>query len=429
MKKLFFALLFVLTFTKIYSQEWQCLNTNLIQGNIRIDDVSLINDSTGYYVTSLGYVVKFENYGDKQTIINLNKKFAYGRSVEFFNDQCGFIGTLGDQEPLYVTYNGGNSWINLKSKLGANVTGICGLDIIGDSTIYGVGKFYLAKYFIKSTDLGQTWTVTDLSDYATGMIDVEFISKDTGFISGYHKYDSLGGVILYTTDGGITWQEKYRTNLPGQAIWKLQNLDNKHWYGSIQPYPNQPVSIIKSVDSGATWTYHTIDTISHYLQVIGFVNKTKGWTGGKQLLYETNDGGLTWQIKPSCNTNFDRFQRVNDTLAYMTGKSFMRFSNRPLVTGIQNQYLNEPYHLIRLKPNPVKLGEKLTIEIDQSSDTYAELGIVDMQGRFIEVIQKTIQSKGKYNYQINIDDKYSAGMYTIYFYTNEGMESLNFSIR
>ncbi len=429
MKRILLIVFLIVITSKIFAQEWYCINDALIQGNVRIDDVSLINDSTGYYVTSLGYVVKFENYGDKQTIINLNNKFSYCRSVEFFNDKCGFVGTLGDQGPLYVTYNGGVSWTNLKSKLGASVTGICGLDIIGDSTIYGVGKFYLAKYFIKSTDLGQTWTVTDLSNYATGMIDVEFINKDTGFISGYHKYDSLGGVILYTTDGGLSWQEKYRTNLPGQSIWKLQNLDNKNWYGSIQTIPNQHVSFIKSVDSGATWTYHIVDTISHFFQVIGFVNKMKGWTGGKQFLYETLDGGQTWQKTSSCNTNFDRFQRINDSLAYMTGKSFMRYSTRPLVTGIENRYLNEPFHKIKLKPNPIKIGEKLTFEIAQSSDTYAEVGIVDLQGKMMEVIQKKVQPKGKYIYHINIDEKYTAGMYTIYLYTNEGMESLNFSVR
>lgn len=412
------------------AQEWQCLYDGLIQGNSRIDDVSLINDSTGYYVTSIGYVVKFENYGDKQSVINPSKKFSYCRSVEFFNDKCGFVGTLNEQSPLYVTYDGGVTWTNLKSKLGASVTGVCGLDIIGDSTIYGVGKFSMAKYFIKSNDLGQTWQVIDMSAYATGLIDVEFISKDTGFVSGYHKIDSLGGIVLYTTDGGITWSQKITTNFKGQSIWKLQNLDGKNWFGSIESHPNQEIAMIKSIDSGQTWTYHLVDTAFEYIQVIAFINKNRGWTGGmKQQLYETNDGGQTWAIIPSCNRNFDRFHRVNDSLAYMTGKSFMRYSTRPLVTGIENKYLNEPFHQLSIKPNPVAIGEKLSIELNQSSDTYAEIGVVDIQGKFIEVIQRKIQTKGKYSYKIKIDEKYSSGIYTLYLYTNEGMESLNFIVR
>lgn len=412
------------------AQQWQCLYDGLIQGNSRIDDVSLINDSTGYYVTSIGYVVKFENYGDNQKIINLNQKFSYCRSVEFFNDKCGFVGTLSEQSPLYVTYNGGTSWINLKSKLGPSVIGVCGLDIIGDSTIYGVGKFTMGKYFIKSIDLGQTWTVVDMSQYAAGLIDVEFISKDSGFVSGYHRYDSLGGVVLFTTDAGNTWREVHRTIISTGSIWKLQNLDNKNWYGSVQKYPNGDVSYIYSIDSGQTWSYQSIDTNSKFIQVIGFVNKNKGWTGGlKKELYETNDGGNSWSIVNTCNSNFDRFQRVNDTLAYMTGKSFMRYSTRPLVTGIENKYLNEPFHQLSIKPNPVAIGEKLSIELNQSSDTYAELGVVDIQGKFIEVIQRKIQAKGRYSYKLEIDEKYSSGVYTLYLYTNEGMESLNFVVR
>jgi hypothetical protein len=218
--------------------------------------------------------------------------------------------------------------------------------------------------------------------------------------------------------------------LPGQAIWKLQNLDNKHWFGSVESYPNQPMSMIKSVDSGLTWSQYIVDSSSGFNQVIGFVNKMKGWTGGNgSTLFETSDGGQTWAFTTSCNRSFDRFQRVNDTLAYMTGKSFMRYSKRPLVVGVNNKYLDMPFHKLEIKPNPVKMGSHLYITIEQTSDTYAELGIVDMQGKFIEVIQKKIQPKGIYSYQINIDEKYSAGMYTIYLYTNEGMESLNFSVR
>lgn len=290
----------------------------------------------------------------------------------------------------------------------------------------------MGKYFIKSTNLGKEWTVLDMSNYASGLIDVEFISKDTGFVSGYHKYDSLGGIILYTVDGGQTWVEKFRSLVPGQAIWKLQNLDNKNWFGSVESYPNQPVTIAKSSDSGLTWVSKIVDTSSPpgYIQVIGFINELKGWTGGKStFLYETFDGGETWTKLSTCNSTFDRFQRVNDTIAYLTGRSFMRYSNRPLITGIDNNQINEPFHLLQIKPNPLIIGEKLTIEIEQKSDTYAEIGIVDIQGKFIEVIQKKVQTKGKYTYQINIDEKYSSGIYTVYLYTNEGMESANFSIR
>jgi hypothetical protein len=47
--------------------------------------------------------------------------------------------------------------------LPTNPEAICGLDAVGESTVYGCGAYFTPAYIIKSTDSGDNWHYIDMS--------------------------------------------------------------------------------------------------------------------------------------------------------------------------------------------------------------------------------------------------------------------------
>src|SRR4030095_1381341 len=125
-----------------------------------------------------------------------------------------------------------------------------------------------SAYIIKSIDGGNIWLFLNMYPYASSLIDMYFINKDTGFVTGKsrYRYPTLNtAIILYTTDGGSTWDTKFENNDVNEYCWKIQHLTDKIYFASIQDFndldSNKP-SILKSVDGGMSWTkYYVSDSL------------------------------------------------------------------------------------------------------------------------------------------------------------------------
>jgi photosystem II stability/assembly factor-like uncharacterized protein len=110
------------------------------------------------------------------------------RSVEFINNQKGFVGGLTSSAAnniLLRTTDGGATWTDLTQLLDTIArTGICGFAIPDSNTIYGCGTWFTdSAYIVKSTDDGNTWSFIPMHMYATSLIDMYFLNKDTGFVT------------------------------------------------------------------------------------------------------------------------------------------------------------------------------------------------------------------------------------------------------
>ena len=110
---------------------------------------------------------------------------------------------------IYRTTNGGVSWNPIDNFIGTKPRGICGLSVVNDSVIYGVGRVRGPVYFLKSTDRGETWTTQSMAQYAADLMDIHFTSIDSGFIVGGNvaPNENSNGIILRTTDAG-TYMDK-----------------------------------------------------------------------------------------------------------------------------------------------------------------------------------------------------------------------------
>lgn len=123
--------------------------------------------------------------------------------------------------------------------------------------------------------------------------EVQFYN-DTFGLSGVHFIDTLrgwcagdNGKILHTADGGNTWSwinTGYNKDLFG--VWFVDSFNG--WAVGDSGL------ILHTEDGGNIWSPQSVDTLSHPLYRVQFVNDTMGWIGGKEVLLHTTDGGKNW---------------------------------------------------------------------------------------------------------------------------------------
>ena len=388
----------------------------------RFEDLFFINDSVGWAVNSSGQIYKTIN-GSMEWL--LQKDYAdYLRSVEFFDENIGFAGSLYGS--LYKTTDGGENWTNISGLLPVPFDGICGMSVADDSTIYACGIWHAPAFIFKSTDCGLTWNYMDMNDYASDLVDIKFIDNLHGFATGTNTDTDLGGVILYTNDGGITWTSKMNSEYPFEYVWKIQFLDSLNVYASIEDNTATNASRITiSHDGGMTWEIKTINDTYYDLEMIGFMNIDTGWVGGWfEGAFETFDGGETWGMNYFGN-NLNRFYKINDNLAFASGETIYVYSDTTYIAPIDTTQdttlaiipvLQIPHAIIDVFPNPSQNIISVSYYIDRF--TFIDLSIFDMNGKKVYNFYHDNIDAGKYisTYNHNLP----AGEYVVAMHSHEG---------
>jgi photosystem II stability/assembly factor-like uncharacterized protein len=410
----FLSILFCLVSCFSQAQNsWQPTNSPIVG---RYDDVFFISKDTGRAVgnTAGGVVISTRDGGSTWAINNATN--TYYRSIEFATRTKGFLGALNynGNGVFFKTANGGNGWVDISSNAGG-YSGICGICCVNASTIYAVGVYSSPAFVIKSINGGNTWALTNINE-AAGLVDVQFLNGNIGYACGRSNIASEGGVIIKTTDGGLTWTKIFTTHFAGDYVWKLQNLDTVHWYASIQSN-NQLKKFAYSNNSGATWqTKNVAVQANGYFQMIGFMDTLRGWTGYDKL-YETNNGGNTWN-KIDSMVDCNRFFKVNNSLAYFSGTKVYKFQQN--IAGMSE--ISHPEiktFSINAFPNPA--SSNFTINLLLTKQTMFNILIIDQLGKNI-FWEKTGQEE-KGNYAFEIDLRLPSGTYFVSCMTNEGIES------
>ena len=386
----------------------------------RNDDIFFVSDSIGYVAGgNTKQIRKTVDGGDNWSTIFVNG--TYLRSIEFIDASTGFCGSL--DSALFMTTDSGSTWTDISPSIQPRPKGVCGLSIPDDSTIYGCGIYNQPAFIIKSTDRGLTWTYIDMSMHAKALVEVHFVSRDTGFASGRANPLSDGGVILRTTDGGLTWQAVFRTMRNLDYVWKIQSPDGNHYFGSVSSVPNSPnTSFLASSNKGITWTQGIVDTSWHDIQMIGFIDSLKGWTGGATALFETIDGGQTWSRTTSTilgGNYYNRFIKKNDSSAFISGGKIYKYTAHALSTGFMEVAEQQvEIHSIQITPNPTA---SLRFTIELGNKTHADIQLINLNGSVVETFHNGALVAGEYTFYSR--KKYKPqGMFLI-MRTNEGLYS------
>jgi photosystem II stability/assembly factor-like uncharacterized protein len=80
---------------------------------------------------------------------------------------------------------------------------------------------------------------------------------------------------------------------------------------------------------GRTWSVITVDTaraLGPAVQSVGFIDETTGWIGGFfDGMYETRDGGRSWQRFEMRDRSINRFVRVGPSMVAAGSRGVLRY--------------------------------------------------------------------------------------------------------
>ena len=145
----------------------------------------------------------------------------------------------------------------------------------------------------KTSDGGMNWTEQLSESDLSGNFyfrAIEFLNADVGFLG------TLSDAFFWTQDGGDHWELVDNISPYPEAICGLNAVNNNTIYGCGAYFT--PAYIIKSTDSGDSWTYIDMSSYATALVDISFINESVGYAAGRNadgaLILKTTNGGADW---------------------------------------------------------------------------------------------------------------------------------------
>jgi hypothetical protein len=189
-----------------------------------------------------------------------------------------------------------------------------------------------------TSDGGETWTSIPMAAHANLLIDTYFVDPMQGWVVGGRggtSYDKLKPVIMFTADGGRTWEDRLENSgidFPsGEWGWKIDFLTPEIGFVSLEN--DTAAAILKTIDGGKTWKRIPITDPQKNVELegIGFINEQVGWVGGwghgffdgspDGTTSGTIDGGATWFNANDVGRFINRFRflKTSPIVGYASG--------------------------------------------------------------------------------------------------------------
>jgi photosystem II stability/assembly factor-like uncharacterized protein len=235
-------------------------------------------------------------------------------TVFFLDNKRGWVG--GDGGFLSRTEDGGHSWVKQTVHTEAAVNDIYFRDKEAGFLIAGNAIF-------ATRDNGMRWT--EVRRFLPGEFDgadvelysVRFSSKKKGWVVGsVSKHETvIDSILLYTDDGGDTWQRQRAPSRLELIHIDFAN-DKRGWISGAEG------TILATVDGGASWTKQTAGTKATIFH-IDFRNEKRGLAVGERgTILRTSDGGVTWTpVVVKTRSTLLNVQFVTDDNGWAVGRS------------------------------------------------------------------------------------------------------------
>lgn len=327
-------------------------------------DVYMINNRLGWTVGEWGVILKTTTGGDNEDWVEQVSGTNYFlHSCYFLNSQEGWIcggPVSADTSIILHTNDGGDHWVRQPCSANASLRAIFFLDnkhgwVVGEN-----------GNVARTSDGGTTWVPV-----ATGRTEdfysLYFLSDKVGWIGGRS--------ILFTDDGGKTWQEQIG--------------------------------------------FSSIDQV----RALRFITPLIGWAviqGSAGALYKTMDGGLSWfKLNIGTENNLYDIDVVNDQMAWTVGtySTILKTSNVVVPVQLMNFTANWIDGRVELNWSTASELNNYGFEIQRqfnSQTNWTKIGFQKAHGTSSEVHHYSFidqpQIGGKYRYrlkQLDLDGKFS----------------------
>lgn len=115
-----------------------------------------------------------------------------------------------------------------------------------------------------------------------------FLSEDTGWCAGNDM------TLLYTSDGGNTWEKRAEEANTTDEIEPFHNLGDIYFVNDTTGWAIlRSKFIIATQDGGDEWEIQYGHRFGNTVNAIDFINDSTGWVVGDRG-YKTTNGGETW---------------------------------------------------------------------------------------------------------------------------------------
>lgn len=255
---------------------------------------------------------------DPQQIIN---------DLKFVSSQKGYMAGRkitvgicpGANCSVYInrTLDGGASWQTINATIAKTIINghipSNAVWFINDSTGFVVAS---RSRILKTQNSGTTWQ--DISDSSTAFSgttslynDVHFIDENVGYVVGRYL-NTTSGIILGTTDGGLTWDSTIVSNIV-LGVWTV-NTNDAYAVGKFG-------TIYKTTDGGASWILEA-SSVTSDLNKVTFLNDSLGYiVGDSGVILKTNVAAVVSPLKVSFTIS------TNDTICLGNTVNFTNTSN------------------------------------------------------------------------------------------------------
>ncbi|MGI9465632.1 MAG: sialidase family protein [Rubripirellula sp.] len=161
------------------------------------------------------------------------------------------------------------------------------------------------------------------------------------------RQDELGQWMIRSTDGGITWSERY-PSIVNSPHGPIQLSDGRQLYAGVKLWdPSRTVGVCQSVDDGQSWTwlaeiptrpgddaknYHELHAVEAGDGTIIVQIRNHNTADNRETLQcESKDGGKTWTIPHSIGV----WGLPSHLLRLSDGRLLMSYGHRRKPFGIQ----------------------------------------------------------------------------------------------
>ncbi len=221
---------------------------------------------------------------------------------------CGYFGKI------IMTTDEGETWTEVQSNTTVTLYGInfindqVGFAVGGEGSCGGTGCEPIGGVIVKTTDGGLTWNQIPVN--MTERVElraVYFISETVGFAIG-------GATILKTEDAGNTWQETIFEQL--NRFEKMYSIDFNNENGAIACGFGK---LIFTNDSGKTWRVLAFDDLEGYFSV-SLTSLNEIYLLGQSNIAKSNDFGTTWNVLSNSPNGMLNINFITPALGFAVGK-------------------------------------------------------------------------------------------------------------
>ena len=404
MRKIFLLLIVFVFYQSSYSQWFQSYHIDYVEFN----KIQFVNDLTGYIVgedhfSYGGVILKTTDGGNNWINLTADSLFPIPIfAISFLNANTGFLS--GYSEKIYKTTNGGLSWSYKQAPVIGN-SRFRALQFLNENTGYVGGRYGVRS---KTTNGGVTWDT--LSVATSQLSSIFFFNANTGFMG-----DGFSS-IYKTTNGGINWIATFLRDTSSVASsYALSHIDFlNEMTGYIAGRTSSRGAIFKTTNGGINWS-NIFYSDSLTLYSIDIINESTIFAAGEiRKVLKTTNTGLTWSITEIPGNFWELYsiQFINETTGFTSGYGYVFKTTNGGVS--VNQISSEIPNGISLHqnyPNPFNPNTKIKFQIAKMFDV--KLVVYDILGCEVATLVNERLKAGTYEVDFEGRELPSG----VYFYT------------